>query len=106
MRRVPLLATPLASHMVCCDHGLWRGRSVSSNIFQLYILLVKIFVFLVKQYFLSLKCFSHKYILQLAHEAVKCEEKEEKLVKDAVQHLTQANTQIKDLHHQFTHKVL
>ena len=44
--------------------------------------------------------------LQLAHEAVRCEEKEEKLVKDAVQHLTQANTQIKDLHHQFTHKVL
>ena len=44
--------------------------------------------------------------LQLAHEAVKCEEKEEKLVKDAVQHLTQANSQIKDLHHQFTHKVL
>ena len=55
---------------------------------------------------MSLKCFSHNYILQLAHEAVKCEEKEEKLVKDAVQHLTQANTQIKDLHHQFTHKVL
>ena len=45
-------------------------------------------------------------MLQLAHEAVRCEEKEEKLVKDAVQHLTQANTQIKDLHHQFTHKVL
>ena len=43
--------------------------------------------------------------VQLAHEAEKCEEKEEKLVKDAVQHLTQANIQIKDLHHQFTHKV-
>ena len=43
--------------------------------------------------------------MQLAHEATKCEEKEEKLVKDAVQHLTQANIQIKDLHHQFTHKV-
>ena len=56
--------------------------------------------------FLSLKHFSDKFMLQLAHEAVKCEEKEEKLVKDAVQHLTQANTQIKDLHHQFTHKVL
>ena len=55
---------------------------------------------------MSLKHFSDKYILQLAHEAVRCEEKEEKLVKDAVQHLTQANTQIKDLHHQFTHKVL
>ena len=55
---------------------------------------------------MSLKHFSDKYILQLAHEAVKCEEKEEKLVKDAVQHLTQANSQIKDLHHQFTHKVL
>lgn len=45
------------------------------------------------------------YFLQLAQDAVKCEEKEEKLVKDAVQHLTQANIQIKDLHHQFTHKV-
>ena len=53
-----------------------------------------------------MKHFSDKYMLQLAHEAVKCEEKEEKLVKDAVQHLTQANSQIKDLHHQFTHKVL
>ena len=41
----------------------------------------------------------------MADEAYKCEEKEEKLVKDAVQHLTQANMQIKDLHHQFTHKV-
>ena len=27
-------------------------------------------------------------------------------MKDAVQHLTQANYQIKDLHHQFTHKVI
>ena len=42
---------------------------------------------------------------QMADAAYKCEEKEEKLVKDAVQHLTQANMQIKDLHHQFTHKV-
>ena len=41
----------------------------------------------------------------MTDEAYKCEEKEEKLVKDAVQHLTQANMQIKDLHHQFTHKV-
>ena len=41
----------------------------------------------------------------MADEAYKCEEKEEKLVKDAVLHLTQANSQIKDLHHQFTHKV-
>jgi len=47
----------------------------------------------------------HEEASKLAHEAVKCEEKEEKLVKDAVQHLTQANIQIKDLHHQFTHKV-
>ena len=42
----------------------------------------------------------------MADAAYKCEEKEEKLVKDAVLHLTQANSQIKDLHHQFTHKVL
>ena len=41
----------------------------------------------------------------MADAAYKCEEKEEKLVKDAVLHLTQANSQIKDLHHQFTHKV-
>ena len=27
-------------------------------------------------------------------------------MKDAVQHLTQANSQIKDLHFQFTHKVI
>ena len=55
---------------------------------------------------MSLKHFLTNTWLQLAHEAVKCEEKEEKLVKDAVQHLTQANSQIKDLHHQFTHKVI
>eukprot|EP00092_Neocalanus_flemingeri_P012790 GFUD01013782.1.p1 GENE.GFUD01013782.1~~GFUD01013782.1.p1 ORF type:complete len:1377 (+),score=309.96 GFUD01013782.1:584-4714(+) len=47
----------------------------------------------------------HAEASKLAHEAYACEEKEEKLVKDAVQHLTQANSQIKDLHHQFTHKV-
>jgi len=47
----------------------------------------------------------HAEAAKLAHEAYACEEKEEKLVKDAVQHLTQANSQIKDLHHQFTHKV-
>merc|ERR550534_1056988 len=47
----------------------------------------------------------HAEAFTLAQEAYKCEEKEEKLVKDAVQHLTQANYQIKDLHSQFTHKV-
>jgi len=47
----------------------------------------------------------HEEASKLADEAYACEEKEEKLVKDAVQHLTQANSQIKDLHHQFTHKV-
>lgn len=47
----------------------------------------------------------HAEASKLANEAYACEEKEEKLVKDAVQHLTQANYQIKDLHHQFTHKV-
>jgi len=47
----------------------------------------------------------HAEASKLANEAYACEEKEEKLVKDAVQHLTQANSQIKDLHHQFTHKV-
>ena len=47
----------------------------------------------------------HAEAFTLAQEAYKCEEKEEKLVKDAVLHLTQANSQIKDLHHQFTHKV-
>jgi len=47
----------------------------------------------------------HAEASKLAHEAYACEEKEEKLVKDAVQHLTQANYQIKDLHSQFTNKV-
>ena len=47
----------------------------------------------------------HAEAFNLAQDAYKCEEKEEKLVKDAVQHLTQANYQIKDLHSQFTHKV-
>jgi trafficking kinesin-binding protein 1 len=47
----------------------------------------------------------HAEAFSLAQEAYKCEEKEEKLVKDAVQHLTQANYQIKDLHSQFTYKV-
>ena len=54
----------------------------------------------------NMKYFVHFIPFQLAQEAFKCEEKEEKLVKDAVQHLTQANIQIKDLHHQFTHKVI
>ena len=44
-------------------------------------------------------------MLQLAQEAYACEEKEEKLVNDAVKHLTQANYQIKDLHDQFSVKV-
>ena len=44
-------------------------------------------------------------MFQLAFEAAACEEKEEKLVTDAVKHLTEANTQIKDLHSQFTNKV-
>ena len=44
-------------------------------------------------------------VLQLAQEAYACEEKEEKLVNDAVKHLTQANYQIKDLHDQFSVKV-
>jgi len=47
----------------------------------------------------------HAEASKLANDAYACEEKEEKLVKDAVQHLTQANSQIKDLHFQFTHKV-
>merc|ERR1711971_147343 len=47
----------------------------------------------------------HAEAFTLAQEAYKCEEKEEKLVKDAVQHLTQANYQIKDLHSQFTNKM-
>jgi hypothetical protein len=44
-------------------------------------------------------------MFKLAQEAYACEEKEEKLVSDAVKHLTQANYQIKDLHDQFTVKV-
>ena len=44
-------------------------------------------------------------MLQLAQEAYACEEKEEKLVLDAVKHLTEANMQIKDLHSQFYVKV-
>jgi ABC-type Fe3+-hydroxamate transport system substrate-binding protein len=44
-------------------------------------------------------------VLQLAQEAYACEEKEEKLVTDAVKHLTEANFQIKDLYDQFTVKV-
>merc|ERR1711971_918715 len=47
----------------------------------------------------------HAEAFTLAQEAYKCEEKEEKLVKDAVQHLTQADYQIKDLHSQFTNKM-
>jgi hypothetical protein len=45
------------------------------------------------------------FIFQLAQEAYACEEKEEKLVTDAVKHLTEANYQIKDLYDQFTVKV-
>jgi hypothetical protein len=46
------------------------------------------------------------FIFQLAQEAYACEEKEEKLVTDAVKHLTEANYQIKDLYDQFTVKVI
>ena len=50
-------------------------------------------------------CKIYHCLFKLAYEAAACEEKEEKLVTDAVKHLTEANTQIKDLHSQFTNKV-
>jgi len=40
----------------------------------------------------------------LANEAIEVEEKEEKLVSDAVKHLTEANVQISFLSEEFSHK--
>ena len=37
---------------------------------------------------------SPSIVLQLAKEAYACEEKEERLVSDAVKHLTEANVQV------------
>lgn len=41
---------------------------------------------------------------QLAKEAIEVEEKEERLVSDAVKHLSEANVQINYLSEEFSHK--
>ena len=46
----------------------------------------------------------HAEATELANEAKECEEKEEKLVGDAVKHLTEANVQINSLSRKFTTK--
>merc|ERR1712083_910028 len=46
----------------------------------------------------------HAEATELANEAKECEEKEEKLVTDAVKHLTDANVQINSLSRKFTTK--
>ena len=46
----------------------------------------------------------HAEATELANEAKECEEKEEKLVTDAVKHLTDANVQINSLSRKFTVK--
>ena len=46
----------------------------------------------------------HAEATELANEAKECEEKEEKLVTDAVKHLTEANVQINSLSRKFTTK--